>query len=49
MEICRKSPDLVKIGQKYWAMYIFIFIGNISRRESIVVQHSVFCTADSDM
>ena len=35
MEICRENPDLVKIRQKYWALYMktevrVIVVGNIN-------------------
>jgi hypothetical protein len=34
MEICQENPNLVKIGQKYWALYlkteVRIVVGNIN-------------------
>lgn len=34
MEICRENPNLVKIGQKYWTLYmkaeVRVVVGNIN-------------------
>jgi len=47
MKMCRENPYLVKIEQKYWAVYVktivhFIAVSDIFLHEGTVVRQSAF-------